>query len=289
MKESETNASLRKPLLGAYGIRFSFSQPKGRTPFLIDNVSLELVAGQVATLLGANGSGKSTLLKLLSGILPLAEPWCEGIVRFQSEEMNRLEPRVRASRIAYVGPDFSAEFPLSAFEAVLMGRSSQSRSLFQLSTEADRERAKQSMVRCQCWELRHREIQTLSGGERQRVGLARALAQGAKVLLLDEALSRMDLHHQIAMGRLIRDLADREGYAVLLVSHDLNIATEWSDSAFVLHDGEIKTAGSVDAVVTSQNLNLLYPGAAISVSGSPLTGKPKVFFGPDRETPSLIT
>jgi len=270
------------PRLSAYGVRFSFSPPRGREPFILGNVSLELHPGQVATLLGANGSGKSTLMKLLSGLLTLEESWCEGLVRYQSEELYRLDSRVRARRVTYVGPDFSAEFPVTAFEAVLMGRSLQSRNWFRLSTNEDRDLVREAMEKCQCWDLRHRELHTLSGGERQRVAFARALAQGAKVILLDEALSRMDLHHQAAIGQLMRQLADQSAYTFLLVSHDLNVATEWADSAFVLHEGEIRAQGGLGTVIREDVLNMLYPGADLRVGESPTSGKPKVFFSNSR-------
>ena len=91
---------------------------------------------------------------------------------------------------------------MTAQQAVTLGRSSHGAGLLTLSTSEDREAVEQAMRRCFCWELRARDLHTLSGGERQLVALARALAQGARVLFLDESLSRMDLNHQAAMGEV---------------------------------------------------------------------------------------
>jgi iron complex transport system ATP-binding protein len=167
---------------------------------------------------------------------------------------------------------------MTAFEAVLLGRSSAGGSFFRLASAADLARVEETMRLCRCWELRGRELATLSGGERQLVALARALAQDAKILLLDEALSRMDLHHQAAMGRLLSSLCRDQGYAVILVAHDLNLAAEWASSALLLREGRRVGFGPLREVLTEEALGLLYPGAPLSVVPHPQSGAPRVFF-----------
>ena len=134
------------------------------------------------------------------------------------------------------------------------------------------------MVRCFCWALRDRDLHTLSGGERQLVALARALVQGAKVFLLDESLSRMDLHHQAAIGKLLTELA-AESFSILLVSHDINIASEWARTALLMKGGRRIAHGPIRDVLNEKNIRALYPSSDLVVGVNPASGAPKVFFG----------
>jgi len=262
---------VNSPVLGVYGISFSY----GRTPVLED-VSLELERGEILALLGPNGSGKSTLLKAIAGILPLTA----GVVRHRGEDFLRNAPQIRARSIVYVPPDLHAEFPLTAREAVTLGRSCHLNpgTFRYYRSSHDRELVREAMERCLCWGFRDQDLHTLSGGERQLVALARALVQGAKVLLLDEALSRMDLNHQAAMGKLLRELT-AEGSSIVLVSHDVNLASEWADTGLLLKKGQSVAFGPIKTVLTEENVRKLYPGSELSVGASPATGAPKVFFG----------
>ncbi|MCM2279114.1 MAG: ABC transporter ATP-binding protein [Oligoflexia bacterium] len=259
------------PLLGAYGLVCRYGSRK-----VVDEVSFELEAGEILSLFGPNGSGKSTLLKLISGILPL-ESSGSGQIRHSGKDLSALGPAERARVVAYVGADLRADFPLTALEAVLLGRICHSGGIFRQFTAQDREVARLAMERCLCWSLRERELATLSGGERQLVAFARALAQGARVLLLDEALSRMDLNHQARMGSLLKELAT-EGRGIILVSHDVNLASEWARSAILLKDGKRVRSGPIQEILTQDTLEMLYPGAELLVSAHPLSGAPKVFF-----------
>jgi iron complex transport system ATP-binding protein len=246
--------------------------PGGR--LALDNISFDLPAGEILSLLGPNGSGKSTLLKAVAGVLPA------GSARSPYEGQSLLARPLswRARRVAYVGADLNAQFPMTAEQAVLLGRSSQGSGLFRLSSGEDREAVEQAMRRCHCWDLRSRDLHSLSGGERQLVALARALAQGARTLFLDESLSRMDLHHQAAVGRLLTELAS-QGYSVVLVSHDINIASEWASSALLLRRGERVAYGPIREVLTEERVLALYPDSELTVGLSPASGAPKVYFG----------
>lgn len=259
--------------LGAYGLSLEYSGARR----LLSEVSFELAAGEILSLLGPNGSGKSTLLKALAGVLaPGAR--VSGQVRYQGQDFLSEPLASRARKVAYLGADLIAQFPMTAEQAVTLGRSSQGGGLFGFSTSADRESVEQAMRRCFCWDHRARDLHTLSGGERQLVALARALAQGSRVLLLDESLSRMDLHHQAAVGRLLVELAG-QGYSVVLVSHDINLASEWAHSALLLRAGERVACGPIREVLTEGRVRALYPSSELVVGVSPVSGAPKVFFG----------
>lgn len=253
--------------LGIYGVTYRFSHQ-----LVLDEVSFELSGGQVLALIGPNGSGKSTLLKAVAGVIPLRSARSSGLVRIDGSDFVSATADWRARHIAYVGSELRSEFPLTAEEAVALGRICHG----QRGDSEHLETVRAAMEVTFCWGLRDREIGTLSGGERQLVSIARAIAQGARILFLDEALSRMDLHHQIKIGMLIRELASR-GLAVLIVSHDLNAALEWADLCLLLSRGKRIAYGKISDVLTEKNLKILYPEAMLRVGQNPETQAPQVF------------
>lgn len=263
-------------LLGVYGLSYRYS----KTRSVFEELSFELGKGEFLTLLGPNGSGKSTLLKLVSGIIPMQKGHAEGQIKFRGEDFMKESHAFRAHTIAYVGQDFRTEFSLTAYEAVMLARTAAASGFAEHITTTDREAVQHAMEECHCWEWRDRDLQSLSGGERQLVSLARAFAQGAKILFLDESLSQMDLHHQAHAGKLLKEKT-QHGYSVILVSHDVNLASEWAATALLMGPrGQGKIAyGPMKELLTLENLKKLYPGAELVVGANPVTGSPKVFFG----------
>jgi iron complex transport system ATP-binding protein len=261
------------PRLGVYGVSYEYASRK-----VLDDVSFELQAGEILTLLGPNGSGKSTLLKAIAGIVSLKGPLNTGQIRYQETDLNTKPLSWRARHVAYVGADLIAQFPMTAEQAVMLGRSCQGAGLLQLSSLQDRKLVAEAMDRCFCGSLRDRDLHTLSGGERQLVALARALVQGAKVLLLDESLSRMDLNHQAAIGGLLTELA-RQGYSIVLVSHDINIASEWARTVLLLKNGVSIACGPIREILDEKNIRALYPSSELTIGVNPVSGAPKIFFG----------
>ncbi len=233
-------------LLGVYGASFSWSA--GARPAL-DQVTLELEPGTVTALLGPNGSGKSTLLKLAAGLL---EP-DSGAAKFAGQDLREMTVAERASRIAYVGSDLRTDFPLSVAEVVGLATGA-------LASAGGGRGAEAAMKRALCWELRDRNIQTLSGGERQLVLVARALAQGARAILLDETMSRMDLNHQAEIGKLLLEIARDERRAVALVAHDLKLATERADICVWIQKGQLTFKGPKAQALDPALLRRIYPG-----------------------------
>lgn len=260
----------RRTPLAAYGISFRF-----RKNLVLDEVSLELEAGEITAILGPNGSGKSTFLKILAGIIPLKI--AEGQVHYFGGAINDLSPKERARQVAFVPPEITTEFPLTSYETVMMGRICHSVSSLRLWTDLDRDAVEWAMSECNCWSLRERHLHTLSGGERQQVALARALAQEAKVLLLDEALSKMDLNHQAKTGSMLKKFASR-GYAIILVAHDVNLASEIASRCVFIKNGKIACDGPVSKIITIETVKNIYPGAEFIVGQNPTTKTPKVFF-----------
>ena len=261
-------------VLGAYGLSFGF----GKNGLALEEATLELCAGEILALIGPNGSGKTTLLKIMAGLLDYRSGGGSGVVRLRGREISSYSVRERARQVAYVAPDLWVDFPLRASDAVAMGRFLRHRAVFERLSKEDERAISWALEKTQSQSLRDRDLHELSDGERQRINLARALAQGAKVLLIDEALSRMDLNHQFVLGKLLVELA-AQGYAIALISHDLNLAAEWASSCALLNQGKVLRCGPIQNVIDSDAIQSLYPGADLRIAQSPFTGKPKVFFG----------
>ena len=260
-----------KILLGVYGVNY---------PDRVSHVSFELKRGEILALLGPNGSGKSTLLKLISGLIPLypeSKGLGSGQVFHLGQDLSTVPPARRASKIAYIGSSFQTEFPMRVEDAVRIARVSQKKRFLNQLTHEDQLKIEWAMEKCFLQPLKGRFIHTLSGGERQRVALASGLAQGAKILFLDETLSQMDLHHQAFMGQMLKELVN-DLFSIILVSHDLNLATEWAENVLFMLDGEKRFYGPLEHTFIEEHIRMIYPHANLSVLPSPTSGKPKVFF-----------
>jgi len=262
-----------KPLLAAYGVTFAY-----HNDLVLDGLSLELKKGQLGSVLGPNGSGKSTFLKIISGMYSLKGGHNSGYIYYRGHDFHKYSTSERAKKVVYVPPDVRVEFPLSAYEMVLLGRLCQGGGFFKRTTQHDRDLAHWAMEQCCCWGLRERNWSSLSGGQKQLVVLARALTQESKLILLDEALSKMDLHHQEKIGLLLRKLT-KEDYSFLLVSHDINLSSEWSDFTLILKEGKKVACGKTSDVLNIETIQKTYPGSSLTVGKNPVSGMPKVFFG----------
>lgn len=263
------------PLLAVSGLTCHYGQ---RT--VLEDIQFEIHEGQMVALLGPNGSGKSTLMKAVAGLIPWEEKGRSGQILYRGDDLCAFDPRQRARVVAYLGPDIRADFPMTAREAVLLGRIchgiDHGAALLSGFNAQDEAKVLWAMQQALCWDLRDRDISTLSGGERQLVGLARSLAQDARLLFLDEALSRMDLNHVALISKMLRRRLE-EGYAVLLVSHDINLASELADQCLLLRQGKQIAKGRPESVLTAEKIGQLYPGADIRLGIHPVTGVPLVF------------
>lgn len=245
---------------------------------VLDQVSLKIQPGRMVALLGPNGSGKSTLLKLVAGILPRESSNFAGQVSLDGLDLFTLSPAQRAQTVAYLSADLRADFPMTAREAVLLGRICHSTEFLNQFNSKDQKQVEWAMQEALCWHLRDRDLATLSGGERQLVGLARALAQESRLFLLDEALSRIDLNH-VSLIRKMLKLRLAAGATVLFVSHDLNIASELAEDCILLREGKVIGNGPTRELLTSEKIRQLYPGADLRVGTHPETGAPMIFLG----------
>jgi len=231
----------------------------------VEQIDLEIRAGEVVGLLGPNGAGKSTLVRLLSGVLAPQD----GTVALGGDALGELTARERARRLAVVPQEPVFELPFTVLEVALLGRHPHVATAAFESAQ-DLELARRALERCGVAELADREIGTLSSGERQRVVFARALAQQTPVLLLDEPASFLDLRFQVELFDRVRELA-AERRAVLAVLHDLNLAAEYCDRVVLLRGGRIFAAGNAAETLTYTNLTEVYD-TEIYVDVNDLTG-----------------
>jgi iron complex transport system ATP-binding protein len=233
---------------------------------VIDGVSLEVAPGDVVALIGPNGAGKSTLIRAASGLMRPAR----GRVTVDGREVHRLAPGERARRIAVVPQAVRLPEAFTVLDAVLMGRTAYLGWVGR-ETDADREAALSAMRRTSIDGLAARRIGELSGGEQQLVLVARALAQSAPVLLMDEPTAHLDLGHQARILGLVRDLARESELSVLLALHDLNLAARYAGRAALLHGGRLRAAGTPAEVLTEANVKEAY-GVPVEVIAHPASG-----------------
>lgn len=247
---------------------------EGAARAAVDGVSLRVPAGACTAVLGPNGSGKSTLLRLLLGVLSPSS----GRVEFRGRAV-REWPRVELAREVGVVPQGEeAAFPMSVREAVAMGRYPHL-GPWRREGEADHRAVDEAMARCDVGPLAGRAMSTLSGGERQRVRLARALAQEAPVLALDEPTAALDVGHEMAIFELLRDLG-RAGKTVLLVTHNLNLAARYADRLVLLDRGRVAAEGSPADVLERRIVERVY--------GWPVRIVPHPGPGPDQGAPQVV-
>ncbi len=237
--------------------------------FTLGPTSFEAQQRELLAILGPNASGKSTLLKLLAGVLrPLS-----GRIEVDGNEVGDLDMRVRAQRIALVQQESELLFPLRVWEYVLQGRYPYGRRLRFESAE-DCLLAGNALAQVGADELRDRWMDRLSGGEKQRVILARALAQQPALLLLDEPTQHLDIGGKVELLRRLRRLADENKYAVIVVTHELNLAAEFSDRIVLLHKGKSLRIGTPAEVYERELLEEVFQ-APLEVEMRP-SGRPRV-------------
>lgn len=233
---------------------------------VIAGLSLELAAGTFTALLGANGSGKSTLLRAIAGLLD-----ARGTIRFGADSASQLDRRERARRVAFLPQRCEIPHGFSVSEVVAMGRAPRQDGWLRPSPDDARVVA-DSLDACGLEGLADRPIEQLSGGEQQRAHLARVLAQGAPVLLLDEAASQLDVRHARECHDVVRAAVRSRGLTCLAAMHDLNAAARIADRVALLADGRVLAVGPPLDVMTPPLLERVF-GAPVEVARTP-DGRP---------------
>jgi iron complex transport system ATP-binding protein len=246
--------------LEAHALAFGYRKhPVGR------NVSVALAAGEVMCLLGPNGGGKTTLFRTLLGLLPAQG----GRVTLDGADLRALPRREVAKRIAYVPQAHIGYFPFTVRDVVLMGRTAHL-AAFAGPSRRDRERAEEALEQLGLSRLADAIYTQISGGERQLTLIARALAQAAPLLVMDEPTASLDFGNQVRVLEQVTALA-RSGIGVLLSTHDPDQAFQCADRVALLRGGDLIAQGAPEAVLTREHLRDLY-GVEVEVTEVSLAG-----------------
>jgi iron complex transport system ATP-binding protein len=220
---------------------------------VVDDVSVALAAGALTGILGPNGSGKTTLLRLLSGTRRPSS----GRVWLGERPLAELSRREVARQIAVVPQETTLAFEYSAIEIVLMGRHAHL-GLFTVEGPDDIRIAEEAMAATGTGDLAGRLFHELSGGEKQRVVIAAALAQSARLLLLDEPTASLDLGYQLEVSSLLTRLNRDHGITMAISTHDLNLAAAICRDLILMRDGRVIATGATGDVLTPENVRRLY-------------------------------
>src|SRR6185369_11865334 len=238
----------------------------------VADLSLTLKRSEITAIIGPNGAGKSTLLKSLNGqVRPFS-----GTIFLDDQPLERLNRRNVSRRVAVVAQEAELRFPVTVLEFVLGGRFAWATNAgWGWETDHDLKIADAVLRETELSDLSGRLMNELSGGERQRALMARALATEAPILLLDEPTANLDLSHQATLLALVRNRCDLTRASALVVTHDINLASQFADNILLMKQGRTFIAGTPEEVLQPQILEEVFE-VKVLVDAHPVTGGPRV-------------
>ena len=221
---------------------------------VLKELSLDIDENKLTGIIGPNGCGKSTLAK---NIIKYINGKFESF-KIMDTDIRELTHKKIAQLISYI-PQKSIIIPnISVFDYVLLGRFPLLKNSWDNYTKKDYEIVENNINLLNIKELRDRNIETLSGGELQKALLARALAQEAKILLLDEPTSALDLNNAVEFMKILKNISIKKDISVIIIIHDLNLASLFCDSLIILKDGRFIEKGSPKEVINEENIKSVY-------------------------------
>jgi len=264
---SRMNADVR---LSVEQVSYAYSPNPSQAPiFTLEATSFQVKPGEIVGVLGPNASGKSTVLRLIAGALqPLS-----GRILLNGAETHLMEPRARAQKIAMVQQESQLLFPAKVWEFVLQGRHPHGKSL-RFETDDDVMIATNALRQVGADHLTDRWMGEISGGEKQRVILARALAQQPVLLLLDEPTLHLDIGAQVDFLHTLKKLTAVNRYAVVIVTHELNLAGEYADQVVLMQKGKCLRVGTPASVYQRDLLEQVFQTRLMVEQR--VNGRPKV-------------
>jgi len=241
---------------------------------IIKEITFNLNRGEILGIIGPNGSGKTTLLR---GMTRLIKP-DSGTIFFEERDIWETDIKDLARSIAVV-PQGGAVSDMSVEEFVLLGRIPHYKKFQFFDTKRDRTVSERSMGLTDTLRFRGRSILEMSGGERQLIFIARALAQEPKLLLLDEPTTYLDITHQVSILDLVRRLNRELQLTVIMVLHDLNLASEYCDRLLLLSQGSLHSLGTPEEIIDYKIIEEVYKTKVV-IGHSPVSSKPYSFLVP---------
>ena len=218
---------------------------------VVKQVDLQLPRGKVISFIGPNGAGKSTVLNIITRLIAQDS----GNVYFDDKELKQWKSKELAKKMAILTQNINISMKLTVKELVSFGRFPYSGSNL---TQEDYDMVKMAIDYMELQEFENRFIDELSGGQLQRAYIAMVIAQDTEFIFFDEPTNNLDIYHASNMMKLVRRLCDELGKTVILVLHEINLASAYSDYIAAFKDGELYAFDTVDKVMTKENLKALY-------------------------------
>ena len=218
---------------------------------VVDSVSFEIPKGKVLSLIGPNGAGKSTVMGMISRLIARDE----GLVDFHGKDIGKWKSRELSKKLAILTQSNQIQMKLTVQELVAFGRFPYSGNRI---TKEDQDIIDQAIAYMELEDMKDQFIDELSGGQRQRAMIAMVIAQDTEYVLLDEPTNNLDIYHAANMMKIVRRLCDELGKTVVLVLHEINYAAFYSDYICAFVDGRIAKFGTVEEVMTKENLSEIY-------------------------------
>lgn len=237
---------------------------------IISDINLEVEKGKFYAIVGPNGSGKTTLLKNILRHLDLKK----NKIFIHDKDLVSYSHRALAMELSSVPQNTEISYDFSVYDIVMMGRSPYIKR-FSSETDEDCRIVKNAMEITDTWQLRESNIQEISGGERQRVIIARAIAQESQIMLLDEPIANLDMNHQIQVLDTVKRLCSEHKLTVVVVLHDLNIASQYADKMIFLKDGRVIEIGEPENILRESLISKVY-GNNFHLMKNPITNKPLI-------------
>ena len=251
--------------------------------FLLKDISFRVDPGEIVGIIGPNGSGKSTLIRAMSKILKPRQ----GCILLKGKDIGRMSFNAFARCVAVTSQSSTAGLDITVGTYVLLGRIPYKGRFQFMETGADEEKAAQAMAHLGVCGLAARNIGQLSGGEAQRAVIARALAQEPELLLLDEPTAHLDIGHRVEILDMIKELNRARSLAIVMVLHDLNLASLYCDRLILLSSGRIFRKGTPEEILTYPVIEEVY-GTVVVVEPNPIfPKKPFVYLVPKEGLPNV--
>lgn len=237
----------QKPILKTHELAIGYRAPRKPDVIVAEALSLTLHSGELVCLLGPNGAGKSTLMRTIAGM----QPPLAGKISLQGEDIRKLKPRQLATRLSVVLTERPNVGLLNGYALVALGRHPYTDWMGRLSRH-DEEVVRWAVESVGAADIAERPVMELSDGQRQKLMIARALAQESELILLDEPTAYLDLPRRAEIMQLLRNLAAHTGRAILLSTHDLDLALRSADTLWLMSGGEVRVGAPEDMVISGR-------------------------------------
>ncbi|MBN2461679.1 MAG: ABC transporter ATP-binding protein [Candidatus Cloacimonetes bacterium] len=258
---------MHEDILKVNGLTYGYGEEA-----LLRNLDFCCHRGEFCAIFGPNGVGKTTLLKLIMGYLKL---W-QGEVLIREKGITAWDRRSLARVLAIMPQELDLHFDYNVTELIMMGRYPYLSYLHFYSRE-DRSIVNDMLKQLDLYHYRFTSYAKLSGGEKQRVSIARALVQESDIILVDEAFSGLDINHQVELMEIFRNIYRKRNKLILLVSHNLNLVSDYCSRVLLLKNGNILADGPPEQVINARNLEIMYD-KKLQVITNPLSGKPNLIY-----------